>query len=78
MDIKTLVDGLTDTGYGDEQKTIASKLFKSGSVDELIRYLKKCRCSLMDELHESQRRVDRMDYLIRKAEKEGLKEEAGR
>ena len=70
MDIKTLEKGLTDTGYGDEQKIIASKLFQSGSMDELIRYLKKCRCSLMDEMHESQRKVDRMDYLIRKAEKE--------
>ena len=30
----------------------------------------QCRCGLIDEMHESQRKVDRMDYLIRKAEKE--------
>jgi hypothetical protein len=31
----------------------------------------------MDEMHESQRRVDRMDYLIRSAEKEAYKEKTG-
>ena len=70
MDLKTLMEGLADTGYGDEQKITASRLFKSGSIDELVRYLKKCRCSLMDEMHESQRKVDRMDYLIRCTEKD--------
>ena len=27
-------------------------------------------CNLIDELHQSQRRVDRLDYLIRQTEKE--------
>jgi hypothetical protein len=35
--------------------------------------LKKCRCSLMDEMHESQRKVDWMDNLIRMVEKEKVK-----
>ena len=30
----------------------------------------KCRCDLVEEMHDSQRKVDRMDYLIRQAQKE--------
>ena len=48
----------------------ARMLYDSGQKAELIRYLKCCRCGLVDEMHESQRKVDRIDYLIRKAEKE--------
>ena len=50
MDLKMMIDSLSEIGLTDEQK--------------------KCRCGLIDEMHESQRKVDRMDYLIRKAEKE--------
>ena len=70
MDLKLMIDSLSDMGLTDEQKKTAKMLYESGQKSELIRYLKKCRCSLMDEMHESQRKVDRMDLLIRKAEKE--------
>ena len=64
MDLKMMIDSLSEIGLTDEQKRTARKLY------DIIRYLKKCRCGLIDEMHESQRKVDRMDYLIRKAEKE--------
>ena len=70
MDLKAMIDSLSDMGLTDEQKKTAKMLYGSGQKIELIRYLKKCRCSLMDEMHESQRKVDRMDLLIRKVEKE--------
>ena len=54
----------------EEQKRTARKLYDLGQNAELIRYLKKCRCGLIDEMHESQRKVDRMDYLIWTTEKE--------
>ena len=72
MDLKLMIDSLSDMGLTDEQKKTAKMLYASGQKSELIRYLKKCRCSLMDEMHESQRKVDRMDLLIRKAEKETI------
>ena len=68
MEVKKMIECLSDIGLGDEQKRMAKLLFESGQNSELIGYLKKCRCNLMDEMHESQRRVDRMDYLIRRAE----------
>ncbi len=70
LEQNTIMDSLTDIGCEDKQKLKANALYESGRIEELIRYLKKCRCGLMDEMHESQRKVDRMDYLIRRTEKE--------
>ena len=70
MDLKMMIDSLSEIGLTDEQKRTARKLYNMGQNAELIRYLKKCRCGLVDEMHESQKKVDRIDYLIRKAEKE--------
>ena len=70
MDLKTMIDSLPDIGCSSEQAKKARMLYDSGQKAELIRYLKCCRCGLVDEMHESQRKVDRIDYLIRKAEKE--------
>ena len=73
MELKMMIDCLSDIGVDDEHKEMAKLFFESGQKSELIGYLKRCRCNLMDEMHESQRKVDRMDYLIRWAEKEAIK-----
>lgn len=70
MGLKDILENLGDVGCARHEAEIAGELYKNGQTDELIRFLKKCRCSLMDEMHESQRKVDRMDYLIRRVEKE--------
>ena len=69
MDLKMMIDSLSDIGLTDEQKRTASKLYDLGQNAELIRYLKKCRCGLIDEMHESQRKVDCMDLMIHRLEK---------
>ncbi|MCR4813631.1 MAG: hypothetical protein K5879_02255 [Lachnospiraceae bacterium] len=74
MELKVMIDWLSDIGCDDKQKETAKMFLNSGQKSELIGYLKKCRCILMDEMHESQRKVDHMDYLIRQAEKEAAKE----
>ena len=43
----------------------AIQLCESGDPEVLIRYFRKCRCNRTDELHESQRKVDCPDFLIR-------------
>jgi HD superfamily phosphohydrolase len=73
MELKTMIDCLSDIGVDDEHKEMLRLIMESGQKSELIGYLKRCRCTLMDEMHESQRKVDRMDYLIRWAEKEAIK-----
>ena len=70
MELKAMLDNLAAVGCGKQDAEIAEKLYKTGQTDELIRFFRKCRCGLMDEMHESQRKVDRMDHLIRRAEKE--------
>ena len=73
MELKTMIDNLADAGCTKHDAEIAGELFKNGQTDELIQFLKKCRCSLMDEMHESQRKVDCMDFLIRRVERNAAK-----
>ena len=52
-------------------------LYRAGRLEELKKTLRKRRCAFMDEVHESQRKVDRIDTVIRQIEKE-LKERNGK
>ena len=40
------------------------RLYRAGRLEDLRKALRKQRCALMDEVHESQRKVDRIDRLI--------------
>ena len=64
---------LTDAGCGPDAVEKAERLLAAGRTQELIRYLRLCRCDLMEDLHKSQKRVDCMDYLLRQTEKQLLK-----
>ena len=64
-----LCEALEDAGCGRSAIEGAARLVEAGQADELIRYLRRCRCGLVDAMHESQRRVDRLDQLIRQVEK---------
>ena len=72
-----LCQALADAGCGGDAVQGAARLLAAGRADELVLYLRRCRCELVDAMHESQRRVDRMDRLIRLAEKE-MQERPGR
>ncbi len=45
-------------------------MYEAGNMDGALQMMKKDRCRLMDELHESGRKVDCLDILIRTTEKE--------
>ena len=66
---ENLVIALSDTGFKQEVIEMAERLWEAGRARDLIRHLRLCRCELMDILHESQKRVDRVDTLIRQTEK---------
>ncbi len=70
MEIKTLIDDLADNGCRMEDAARARTLYESGDMDALVRHLRKCRCDLVEVMHDSQRKVDRMDCLIRRTLKE--------
>ena len=68
-ELETILNNLSDAGCGDEELQKARQLYEAGDTEALIRYFRKCRCNLMEKLHESQRKVDRLDFLIRQTAK---------
>ncbi len=70
MDKEYLQQSLSDAGCCDEAKTAILERFESGSINEMLRLLKKERCRAMDEYHECGRKVDCMDFMLRKIENE--------
>ena len=57
---------LRDAGCGDEFIREFTELGRGGREAEQRRLLSKRRAELLDELHESLRRIDCLDYLIYK------------
>ena len=70
MKTEKILEYLSDMGCDDKQIYFMKKMYEEGDTDTLLRDLRKCRCHLMDELHESQKKVDNMDFLIRQIQKE--------
>lgn len=64
-----LITGMIDAGCTQDEIKSAERLINADCFEDLPKHLKKCRAVLMDKMHESQKRVDRMDYLIRQSEK---------
>ena len=60
---------LHDAGCTECEIRETLRIYQTEGAAPLLRQLRKCRCSRMEELHESQRRVDRLDYLIRQTQK---------
>ena len=68
MEMEKIIEAMQAAGCSDTDTERVRNMHKSGLDEEVIHCLRKCRCSLMDDLRESQRRVDRMDRLIRMTE----------
>lgn len=67
--LNNVLVGMADAGCTQGNIEAAEKLIEAKQFDKLIKHLKCCRCALMDKLHKSQLQVDRMDFIIRQAEK---------
>ena len=65
-DMTSLRSRMEDAGCDEQSIQRAEALFASGARDELIRYLRFCRCRQIDILHEKQKQLDRLDLLIHK------------
>ena len=70
MDKEYLKQSLSDSGCSDEVATAILEKYESGNMYELVRLLKKERCRTMDEYHECGRKVDCMDFMLRRIENE--------
>ncbi len=65
-----MIQNLKDAGCGSQTIEKVCKLYNNGQVQDAVKMLRKYRCSLMDSLHESQGKVDCLDFLVRRMEKE--------
>ena len=70
METKKILENLSDMGCDERQTSIMKRLYEEGDKETLLRDLRKCRYHLMDELHDRQKKVDNMDFLIRQIQKE--------
>ena len=70
MDIERLKQILNDAGCSLNDIQCIADMCADEKMDSAIRMIRKNRCTLMDELHESGRKVDCLDFLIRNLEKE--------
>ena len=52
-ELDKILSSLQDAGCGEAELKKAKQLFDSGDSEEMIRHFRKCRCSRMEELHES-------------------------
>lgn len=66
---RELTDCLADAGFDGDTVSEAVRLYKTGSKDDLKQYLRSKRCDLIDKMHESQKIIDRFDYVIRQTGK---------
>ena len=71
MNVKErLIQGLSEAGCSKETAKRIGMLYEAGTYDEMMHLMKVHRCVLINEMHESQRKVDRIDFLIRHQEKQ--------
>ena len=63
------MQSLSDAGCDAAACTTIGSLFGAGNTREVLRRMRLQRCELVDEMHKSQRKVDRMDYLLHAQEK---------
>ena len=63
-------EDLLHVGCSEDSAQAVERLVVAGKLGDALHQLRMIRCDLMDEVHQSQRRVDCLDYLIRQTEKE--------
>lgn len=69
-DERAVKNNLLDAGCREQTADFVEQLFLAGRLSDALHEMKAFRCDLMDAVHQSQRRVDCLDYLIRQTEKE--------
>ncbi len=67
--MEELAAGLRDVGCGPACASEICRLYASGDTGAVKQRLRRVRCELMDALHESQEKVDRLDFLLYELER---------
>ena len=61
---------LLNVGCPEDSVQAVERLINAGQLGDALHQMRIIRCDLMEDLHQSQRRVDCLDHLIRQTEKE--------
>ncbi len=69
MNAESVKQCLEDVGCCHEKAVRILRFLETDQLQEARQTLKCLRCDLVEDLHRSQRRVDRIDWLIRETEK---------
>ena len=56
---------MEDSGCSPAAICRAETICRRGDADDLIRCLRSCRCDTLEQIHEKQKQLDRLDMLIR-------------
>ena len=67
VDWASMREYMTDAGCSEPTIRRAEHFYQNGSTEDLMRCLRSCRCDALEELHEKQKQLDRLDKLIREA-----------
>ena len=70
-ELEKIIENMKAAGCSYEDAERVRLMHKAGMDKDILQVMKKCRCILIDEMHDSQRRVDMMDRLIRMTETQG-------
>ncbi|MEE9113443.1 hypothetical protein [Lactobacillus delbrueckii] len=72
MDLPTIKQSLADAGCRQKLTTEILRMYESGQYDDALRKMKLARCQAMCELRKCSRKVELLDFLIGRAEKEKI------
>ena len=67
--MEDIIQNMKDAGCNREIITKICRLYASGQIQDAVKVLRRHRCKLMEQLHESQGKVDCLDFLVRQMEK---------
>ncbi len=67
VDWASMRECMADAGCSETTIRRAEHIYHNGSAEDLIHCLRSCRCDALEEIHEKQKQLDRLDKLIREA-----------
>ncbi len=59
-----IIENMKNAGCCDEDIRQLEELYQSGNVSKIMKLLDNCRSKILDQLHEDQRKIDCLDYLM--------------
>jgi hypothetical protein len=63
QDEQSITQNLLDGGCSPEDAEVIVNLWRKGDLAQMKKRIAHCRLEQLNQLHESQKRIDRLDYL---------------